>query len=1115
MNGSTVSVVGIGASAGGLEAFHSFFAHVPPECGLAFVLILHLPADRTSMLSEILRRWTTMPVIDAEDGTSIEPNCVYVPPPHAIVKIADSRLRVETPEADERQIPRPIDAFFDSLASSLQTRAVGVVLSGTGSDGALGIKAIKEVGGLTIAQGRSGTTPQYGEMPAGAIATGAVDLVAAVEEIPEHLLRIKGIEHTAFKPADSALPTEDAIRLRICDILRAQVGHDFSGYREATFLRRVQRRMQVTNLTTLEAYVSRLESDHNEVLLLFRDLLIRVTSFFRDQGAFETLEAEVIPKLFSDRGADQSVRVWVPGCATGEEAYSLAILLREHMDRLQVVPKVQLFATDIDEAAIGTARLGRYPATLLNGLSDQRRQRFFKSSHGAFLVNKEIRDLCTFSEHNLVRDPPFSRMNLVSCRNLLIYMNPELQEAVIPAFHYSLTPEGFLLLGGSEGTAKHGDLFLPLNKTARIFIRREGPRPPRNMHFQGSNTLRQQSLFDGARYLTNARSSSSGTQSAVPWDVRQFLAAPIAPLDSSPLGRSSSGSSDPGDVSSLQQQLVGTQEQLQSLLEEHQTALEELRSSNEELHSLNEELQSTNEELETSKEELQSLNEELHTVNVRLSEKIEELDATNSDLRNLFESTEIATLFLDRHLIIRSFTPAVASLYHLIPSDQGRSLLGFVSSLDYDRLPEDVAHVLQTLNPLERRIARADGSAHYIVRILPYREPDSTVTGVLMTFVDVSSIVRAEAALVEADLRKDVFLATLSHELRNPLAPIRTAARILESPRLQREELDRARAIIARQVKHMSSLLDDLLDVSRITRGSFVLKRDTVDVKTVIQAAVESVQGAAEAKQHTLRILIPEVPIVLSADTVRLTQVLTNLLTNAVKYTPPGGEISVGGTIEAGELKLFVRDNGIGLEPIMRREIFNMFARIPNEDRSEGGLGIGLALAKGLVELHGGRIDARSEGLGRGSEFEVLLPRSLIVQDTLERPDHEHRPSQSRRVLIADDNRDGVESLGMYLKLSGHEVHIAYSGAEALEVVARVRPEIAVLDIGMPGLGGYEVARHIREQPWGGDITLIALTGWGQAEDKVRALRAGFNHHRTKPADPEDLERLFPVSSAH
>jgi CheY-like chemotaxis protein/nitrogen-specific signal transduction histidine kinase len=393
---------------------------------------------------------------------------------------------------------------------------------------------------------------------------------------------------------------------------------------------------------------------------------------------------------------------------------------------------------------------------------------------------------------------------------------------------------------------------------------------------------------------------------------------------------------------------------------------------------------------------------------------------------------------------------------------------------------------------------------------LPYRESDSTVSGVLVTFIDVTNIVQAEEALLEADLRKDVFLATLSHELRNPLAPIRTAARLLESRQLQAKDLERAQSIISRQVNHMSSLLDDLLDVSRITRGSFVLKRQRVDVKSLLEAAAESAQAAIDAKGHTLRVDIPGVPIVLHADPVRLTQVVTNLLTNAAKYTSPGGLIEAGSRLEAGEIALYVRDNGIGIDPAAKAEIFNMFTRVSDDDRAEGGLGIGLALAKGLVERHGGRIEARSPGLGQGSEFVVTLPSSALVEGP---PTAAHAELQSsrppRRVVIADDNRDAAEMLSMVLNLSGHDVHIAYSGTEALDLIGRIKPDVAILDIGMPEMDGYQLAKKIREQPENRSIILIALTGWGQATDKHRAEEAGFDHHCTKPVDPNDLEQYF------
>ena len=1108
MNSEDFPIIGIGASAGGIDAFHSFLDHMPADCGMAFVMILHLPAGRKSVLVDILSRWTTMPVVEAIHGTRLEPNRVYVPPPHSLVSLDHGVLGVVLPAENHDRLFRPIDGFFDSLGASLGERAVGIVLSGTGSDGALGLKAIKECGGLTIAQGVNGSAPQYGEMPAGAIATGAVDIISPVEEMPGHLLRMQGNgidlkESTQFERAESG-------RRAICTLLREQLDHDFSEYRSQTFMRRVARRMQVLNLTDLDEYVARLKSDASEITALFRDLLIRVTSFFRDKEIFEALEATVIPALFAGKKADQTVRIWIPGCATGEEAYSLAMLMREHVSSINAPPKVQIFATDIDESAIATARLGRYPTTLLEGLSPQRLSRFFTASQGGYCVSKEIRDLCTFSVHNLIRDPPFSMMSLVSCRNLLIYMNPALQARIIPIFHYSLMPDGILLLGGSESVAQHSGLFDTLDKGARIFQRRLGRSPELNLKWQRSYSNQgESSALEGHMAPVYHDAPSGARHPALTERGRANPASSPAARFKYLLGTMPSSEEA---IAQLQRALAGVCEELQSLAEEHQTALEELRSVNEELHSVNEEMQSTNEELETSKEELQSVNEELHTVNIRLTEKIDELAQTNSDLRNLFESTEIATVFVDRHLVIRSFTPAIASLYNLIPSDQGRPLTDIATRLEYSSLREDVNFVLSTLEPLERRVVRGDSTERFIMRILPYREPDSTVSGVLVTFVDVTNIVQAEEALVEADSRKDIFLATLSHELRNPLAPIRIAAQLLRSPDLHRDDLARAQAIISRQVSHMSSLLDDLLDVSRITRDDLLLKKQYANVRMLMEDAVEAVRPAVDIKQHALRVDYPVAPVWLEVDPVRITQVITNLLANAAKYTPANGEIFLETRLEPRHFVISVRDNGIGLAPAAMSKVFGMFTRVDTEvSRAEGGLGIGLALAKGLTLLHGGQLQVRSAGRGQGSEFTIRLPRSLIVAaPPIEKSFAASADGAlSLRILIADDNRDAADSLSMLLALSGHDIKVARTGGEALSLANQFRPEVGIIDIGMPDMDGYEVAKRIRHEAWGGNMTLIAVTGWGQADDKRRALASGFDRHMTKPVDPEELERAF------
>ena len=752
---------------------------MPPGHGLAFVVILHLPANRKSMLPDILSRWTSMRVVEATDNMPVEANTIYVPPPQATTTLVDGHLHILMPSPQGPREGRLIDHFFDSLASSLRECAIGIVLSGTGTDGSLGLKAIKENGGLTMAQGADGTSPEYDGMPTGAIATGAVDLIASVEAMPGHLIRLTD---AWLKPPDLTAETPpeaiEGARLAICAILRSRLNHDFTGYKQKTFLRRVQRRMQVLNLPDMRDYVERLREDREEVVLLFRDLLIRVTSFFRDADAFDALARIALPRLFQGASAGTTIRVWVPGCATGEEAYSLAILLREHMDGLEEAPRVQVFATDIDEPAIAAARSGRYPTTLLEGLSEQRRNRFFTQTNTAYVVTKEIRELCTFSEHSLVRDPPFSRIDLISCRNLLIYLDNDLQTRVIPAFHYALVPGGILLLGSSETTTRHEELFTTLDKAARIFQRRDVPSPPLKIFAEGlgghSNGMSsKQADCPSPRPWIAATAPRSGDGksghdqagpngvSAGAQPVNGFAATRIGRVLSPALRRFSPGAL----VRDLQDHLSQTAGELQAVREEHETALEELRSSNEELQSVNEEFQSTNEELETSKEEIQSVNEELHTVNLQLSDKVDELDRTNSDLKNLFESTDVATIFLDRHLVIRGYTPAVGTIYNLIPSDHGRPVTDIVHHLTYTGLRDDVSYVLNTLEPLERRVSHEDGETHYILRILPYRGPNSEVNGTLVTFLNVTSIVLAEQ-------HQRLLVDELNHRVKNMLTVV-------------------------------------------------------------------------------------------------------------------------------------------------------------------------------------------------------------------------------------------------------------------------------------------------------------------------------------------------------
>ncbi|WP_292529212.1 CheR family methyltransferase, partial [Mesorhizobium sp.] len=472
-------IVGVGASAGGIPAMEGLFKGITGRPGMAFVIVTHLSPGRESLLHEVVGRYTQMPVVVVEDGTTVLSDHVYVMPQNVVLTIERGVLHLRPSNVLSRE-RKPIDIFFGALAEDQGEYAVGVILSGGDSDGTLGAKAIKEHGGLTVAQASDGYGPRNPDMPKSAISSGLIDIAAPAEEIGAKLEGFaRSFDMLNGVAGDGEHEAAELGRLRdeIYGILQGQSGHDFSGYKTKTFLRRIKRRMQIAQLNSIAAYVEWLKKDPREVMDLFRDLLINVTDFFRDPDAFKVLEDKVIPQLFEGKTASDAVRIWVPGCATGEEVFSIGMLLREHMETLSVVPRVQIFATDIDEPALTVARAARYPAALLQGVSPERKQRFFSSDGESYVLANEVRELCVFSPHSIVRDPPFSRMDMVSCRNLLIYFGSNIQNRVVPIFHYALKPGGYLFLGTSESVGQHDDLFATVDKKQRIFQAREHASP--------------------------------------------------------------------------------------------------------------------------------------------------------------------------------------------------------------------------------------------------------------------------------------------------------------------------------------------------------------------------------------------------------------------------------------------------------------------------------------------------------------------------------------------------------------------------------------------------------------------------------------------------------------
>ena len=457
-------IVGLGASAGGLAAFEAFFAGMPADVdpNMAFVLVQHLAPDHKSLLTELIRRSTRMQVFEVTDGMAVEPNCAYIIPPNHDMAFLGGRLQLLEPAAPRGQ-RLPIDFFFRSLATDLHERAIAIVLSGTGSDGAAGVRAVKGEGGMVMVQTPAST--EYDGMPRSALATGLVDFELPPAEMGARLMAFAAQAYgRPPRVALAAPPATDNFMRKIFVLLRAQTGHDFSQYKPSTMDRRIGRRMAVHQIATKADYVRFLQQTPAEGQALFQDLLIGVTNFFRDPETFAALEQQIIPKLFAGKPPGSSLRVWAPGCSTGEEAYSLAILLQEHLDTLPVPPPAQVFATDIDSQAIAVARAGLYPASIAADVSPQRLARFFsaEADGNTLRIHKNIRDLLVFSEQNVIKDPPFSRLDLISCRNLLIYMDGDLQKKLIPLFHYALAPGGFLFLGTSETVGEFGDLFTSL-----------------------------------------------------------------------------------------------------------------------------------------------------------------------------------------------------------------------------------------------------------------------------------------------------------------------------------------------------------------------------------------------------------------------------------------------------------------------------------------------------------------------------------------------------------------------------------------------------------------------------------------------------------------------------
>jgi two-component system CheB/CheR fusion protein len=835
-------IVGIGASAGGLETLELFLKKIPNTTGMAFIIVQHLDPDHVGMMPELLQRMTSMKVIQVSDNLKVNPNCVYIIPPNKSMSLLNGSLHLFAP-VEKHGLRLPIDIFFRSMAEDRQEKSIGIILSGMGSDGSLGLKYIKEKDGLILVQDPK--TAKFDGMPTSALQTVNPDIVAPAEELQAKLEEL--LQFMPLTKIDHEIDSENNSNIdKIIILLREQTGHDFSLYKKSTLFRRIERRKEIHKIEKIENYVRFMQENPKETEILFKELLIGVTNFFRDPEVWKKLKEKILPEMLDKFPEGYVLRAWVTGCSTGEEAYSLAIVFKEVLENLkkQRNLSLQIFATDLDLDSIEKARKGFFSENIVADISTERLSRFFNKDNQGYRINAAIREMVVFAPHNVIKDPPFTKLDILTCRNMLIYMEQELQKKIIRLFNYTLNPGGVMILGSAETLGTDGDGFDIIDSKLKIFKRslvaltgglldfpssfsatnKIKPRPlTKPVIEENIQTIANQILIP---QFTPASVMVSNTGDIIyitgrtgkylepvagkaNWNIFAMLRddlrreVPIAfqkalktyaPIEIKKSKVEYNGKFQYVDVTlqqiekpdavkdkvmivfkDLQQiyepkivhkktgnqssnsrqkeleiELHQSLEDLQTIREEMQTSQEELKSTNEELQSTNEELQSTNEELTTSKEEMQSLNEELQTVNSELQIKVVDYVQANNDMKNLLNSTEIATLFLDKELNIRRFTDPITNIFKVRNTDIGRPFTDLVTDLIYPEIGIHAQQVIKTLNFIEKSIATKDGR-WFDIKIMPYRTLDDHIDGVVLTFNDVTKFKTMEMELKEAN----------------------------------------------------------------------------------------------------------------------------------------------------------------------------------------------------------------------------------------------------------------------------------------------------------------------------------------------------------------------------
>ena len=1050
-------IIAIGASAGGMEEIFSFFDHTPLD-SVAYVIVQHLSADFKSRMVELLSKHSMLTIVEAKNGILIKRNEVYLIPNDKFMTVRESKLYL----TDKNRLQGPhltINTFLSSLAIDCGNKAIAVILSGLGSDGTDGVKAIKQAGGMVIA--RNPDTTDFQSMPSHAIDTGLVDYILEPELMPAAIEDYVKDEKKRLAELSDDQKNITAITSLISETLPL----DFSEYKKTTILRRTKRRAAAINFTRLDKYLEFLKVTPTEVEALAKDFLISVTSFFRDEAAFNCLENVVFPDILSKHKTGEDLKIWVAGCATGEEAYSIAIILSEYLSANNKDIIVKIFATDIDSNALNIAGKGVYNSTITNHVSANRLDKFFTKEDDAYKIKPEIRRMVIFSQHDLAKNPPYCNMDFISCRNLLIYLTPVLQKKIFNILLFGLKVRGYLFLGSSENPVPILKDLETINSKWRIYQNQKRRSSvsfdvfhlPELVDLKRITSVTKdmavKNTFKGWTESMNANlakeldyvaicvdennqvlksygnSAKYLLQENFKTDITDLLPKPLAVIyntlitevsktreaksidnikinhnnaivninmsvslltsknDDNPLflviftePKTSATSVNPGivfDEAALHDQYIKNLEQeVKKLKQKLSSTNEMLDASNENLQSFNEELISANEEMQSTNEEMQSVNEELHTINSDYQLKNRELSELNDDLNNYFRSSINGQLFVDNDLKLVKFSPGTIKLINLLDNDIGRPLSNISTNIKLDTITTDIRVVIANGSIVSKELETNNGSWYQVV-IMPYlQQTDNKAIGAIISFNDVTVLKKIQqdldkknASLLRINADLDNFAHTASHDLLGPLSSMELTIGAINR-KVTDPEMKKYLAVINSSVKKFSGLIKEIGKVAKIENDR--LATEIIDLDELITDIEWSLENKIEISGAIIIKDLKAPQIEFSKKNLR--SIIFNLIANAIKFRSEQPPLIIIKTfLEKDEIILTVEDNGKGIPEAGLVKIFDMYGRL---DASVEGNGIGLYLAKKIVDAAGGNLTVQSE-IEKGTTFTLHFRNSI------------------------------------------------------------------------------------------------------------------------------------------